>query len=207
MGEAAGTTVAAGVATVIVEVHVVVTAIIVTGAVEEIDAAAEEIVRRHGEVVGGGVEIEIDGIKLDVCPATGGIWFDRFELDHFDEAHEANEVLLNLPFDPSIALDREARYRSPKAPDVVMMRQHFGVSQEVHIDICPATGGIWVDRGELERIHRLYPTAEERERAARALAMQVMADKIAEQRERREQISALGRVLRWLSPSYHRSSR
>lgn len=159
------------------------------------------------------VEIEVAGVKLDVCPATGGIWFDRFEMDRFDEAHEAQETLLNLPYDPSIVVDTQARRRSPKAPSVVMMRQGFGANREIEIDVCPATGGIWLDRGELQRIHSLYPTAADRKKAAQQLAATVMAEKIAAKREEEREdpvhsgLQAFARALRWLSPTYHRSQR
>ena len=159
------------------------------------------------------VEIEVGGVKLDVCPATGGIWFDRFELDRFDEAHEAQAELLELPYDPSIVVDTTQRRRSPKAPEVVMMRQGFGADREIEIDVCPATGGIWLDRGELERIHALYPTAEDRKRAASRVAVAALSQRVAEQRvtEREDGMQTglrgLASILQWLSPSYYRRHR
>lgn len=151
------------------------------------------------------LEIEVCGVKVDYCPATGGVWFDQYELDHFDEAHEPADALLELPYDPSIEVDHRARRPSPRHPDVVMLRHFFGPEQAVEVDVCPQCGGIWLDRGELDKIRELYPNAEDRERAASAAAAQWFNESFAEERSEnariRQRADTFGHLLRFLRPS------
>ena len=34
-------------------------------------------------------EIEIDGVKIDISESCGGVWFDNFELEKFDNVDKA----------------------------------------------------------------------------------------------------------------------
>ena len=151
------------------------------------------------------LEIEVYGVKVDYCPATGGVWFDQYELDHFDEAHEPAEALLDLPYDPSVTVDHSARRRSPRHPDVVMLRHPFGPKGEIEVDVCPQCGGIWLDRGELQKIRELYPNAEDREKSASVAAVQWFNDNLQEERAEdaklRSRADSFGRVLGFLTLS------
>ena len=57
-------------------------------------------------------ERTVDGVTVDVCDGgCGGLWFDKGELDHFDEPHEsAGSQLLAVKRDPACEVDRDARY-------------------------------------------------------------------------------------------------
>ena len=42
-------------------------------------------------------EVQVGSLLVDVCQGgCGGIWFDAFELQRMDEAHEPGEPLLDL---------------------------------------------------------------------------------------------------------------
>lgn len=125
-------------------------------------------------------EVTINGVELNISPACGGIWFDNWELEKFDEVHEtAGDELLELVekySKPGVDLP-EQRLKSPRAEGVVMMRRFFGTKRKVEIDECPATGGIWLDAGELAAIRSTYPTEAERKAAAGAFVSEMLASK------------------------------
>lgn len=110
--------------------------------------------------------IYINNVELDICPKTGGIWFDRFEIKKFDEVHEdLRELLLALPkqvIKPDIITQR----RSPKHPEAIMQQQAYGpkgAGGVLSVDICPISAGIWLDYLEIEKIRALYPKESDRE--------------------------------------------
>lgn len=84
---------------------------------------------------------------MDRCPRCGGVWLDPDEVFAFsaDPAHLRYEILEN------IEKAKETPYRSPKtgAPmaSVPLFRGHM------NIDVCPDTGGIWLDKGELDKLY------------------------------------------------------
>lgn len=113
-------------------------------------------------------EVEINGVKVDISTGCGGIWFDNFELEKFDEKNEsAGEKLIAASkkyLDTNV--DTSARLQSPKNPDVTMMRHFFSVREKIEIDECPETGGIWLDPGELKKIRDLFTSEEAKNEAA-----------------------------------------
>ncbi len=116
------------------------------------------------------LEVDINGIKIDISTGCGGIWFDNFELQKFDEPFEsAGEALIEASAKyADSSIDTAARLQSPRHPDVTMMRHSFSVKQQVQIDECPQCGGIWLDPGELETIRGLFPSEEAKNAAADA---------------------------------------
>ena len=108
----------------------------------------------------------IDGVQLDVCDGgCGGIWFDWFELQKFDEPHEHAGELLEVSWDESVQTNHSEPFYCPRCEDTVMMRHFFSVKHEVEVDECPGCGGIWLDHGELEKIRAQFTTEEERRTA------------------------------------------
>ncbi len=108
---------------------------------------------RHGEVA------------VDYCAECGGIWFDGGEL----------ERVLGTGVRLSEHLDgRPSRSSSRTCPNGHgPMRLHTATAdRRVVADACPACHGVWVDRGELRRVHARSPArdpiAEERVEALEA---------------------------------------
>lgn len=110
--------------------------------------------------------VKVGGITVDVSKGCGGVFFDRFELEKFDEQHEVRgEVLaahLQQFYNPSIS-DRE-RIDCPKCDDSPMRRYYYSPKRQIEIDECVTCGGIWFDTGELEALRKLFPTQEDRRR-------------------------------------------
>ena len=63
--------------------------------------------------------VGVGDITVDVCEnGCGGIWFDQFELQKVDEAHEsAGEKLLHIKRDSGASVDPNARLNCPKCDE------------------------------------------------------------------------------------------
>ena len=123
-------------------------------------------------------EVEIDGIKVDLSEGCGGVWFDAFELTKFDEVHETagDELAALMRQYRSDDIDHSARLRSPRHPEVVMMRRYYSPARHIEIDECPQSGGIWLDAGELCQLRELFPTDAERKAAVQSYVTEALSD-------------------------------
>jgi len=150
------------------------------------------------------------GVAVDLCPACGGAWFDRFELDRVDDAADEGgralvERLAELGGPDAPAATDGARLASPVDPSVVMMRRFADPEGAIEIDECPVSGGIWLDAGELAAIRRRFPDAAAREEAARLVIERVMSCPDFHAARAREHAEAartnrVARLLRWIVP-------
>lgn len=150
-------------------------------------------------------EIEVGGVKVDISESCGGVWFDNFELVKFDEVHESAgaELVELMAKYKNTDIDLEPRLNSPKHPEVVMMRQYYSPAQRIEIDICPKSGGVWLDPGELAYLRLLYPTEADREAATNKFFEEIMPafQKDIDTEEKRLTEKEGGRILkmlRWL---------
>jgi uncharacterized protein len=150
------------------------------------------------------VEVEIDGILVDVSTGCGGVWFDNFELKKFDEQHEqaGQELLKVLEQYHQPVADLDRRLHCPKDKDIVMMRRFFSIKRSVSIDECPACGGIWLDPGELAEVRNLYKTEAEREEAGRKFIAELaessgLKQMAAENEARADSARRFGDMLGW----------
>ncbi|MBN1586097.1 MAG: zf-TFIIB domain-containing protein [Candidatus Omnitrophica bacterium] len=156
-------------------------------------------------------EIEVGGLRVHLSEGCGGIWFDKWELEKFDEPHEeAGQELLELMAKyQKQDIDLEQRLRSPRDPNVTMMRRFWSVKQQVEIDECPATGGIWLDAGELARIREMFSTEDERRSAGKAFIKGMLENSaaVAEARGQSEEAGQKARrfanMFKFICPSYY----
>lgn len=153
-------------------------------------------------------EVEIDGVKVDISEACGGVWFDNYELKKFDEVHEsAGEKLAELMKKyKSDTIDLNKRLNSPRHPEVVMMRRYYSSKRQIQIDECPRCGGIWLDAGELTQLRELFPTEQERIDAGKKFIEEVyqelqLDDKIKESGAKAQKAQKFASIFRWLCPS------
>ena len=91
--------------------------------------------------------LELEGIEIDYCPLTNGIWLDSGELELlFDERKAADDLMASFQPDAS---NREKKVRCPicnKKMEKVL------VDGKVVIDRCFKGHGLWFDEGELLQI-------------------------------------------------------
>jgi len=82
------------------------------------------------------------GVLVDHCPQCQGVWCDRGELERMLEVVAER---LDVP--------RHAKLSSRKCPRCsVRLRAISYRGTFVAVDACPQCAGIWLDRGELQRI-------------------------------------------------------
>jgi len=154
-------------------------------------------------------KMTVGNVVVDVCQrGCGGIWFDNFEIEKFDEPHEsAGEQLLDIERDESIVVDRIKRFNCPKCSDIVMMRHFFSVKKQVEVDECPGCGGFWLDAGELGKIRSLFDTEEERHKAAEEYFSEVFGGELAamgaEDQAKFNKVRKIANMFRFVCPSYY----
>jgi Zn-finger nucleic acid-binding protein len=114
------------------------------------------------------IPLAVGRVVVDVCHhGCGGIWFDHFELQRFDEHHEGEgKTLAHVERDPAVTRDPARRLHCPRCREVVLRKHFFSVKQQVEVDSCPGCGGYWLDHGELALVRSEFATAEARRRAA-----------------------------------------
>ena len=154
-------------------------------------------------------EINIDGVCVDVCRrGCGGVWFDRFELQKMDEAHEqVGERLLDIEVHEALQVDHSRKRKCPKCADLVLMRHFFTPKREIEVDECPGCAGIWIDRGELQKIRDQFETEEDRDKATRQYLEEEFSDEFEEIRqeseERLDKARKFARLFRFICPTYY----
>jgi Zn-finger nucleic acid-binding protein len=155
-------------------------------------------------------EIDINGILVDICEECGGVWFDNQELKKFDEQHEKTGDKLSelMSKYQKGNIDFSQRLKSPKQPDVIMLRHFYSPAKQVTIDVCPATGGIWLDAGELAKMREMYPTEADRQKAGDELVKNVFNSpefiKASENNEANlKKARDIAHVFRFICPSYY----
>lgn len=115
-------------------------------------------------------QVAVGRVIVDVChQGCGGIWFDHFELQKFDEHHEGEGKMLSQAVErhPEISRDPKQRLRCPRCQNMVLRQHFFSVKQQVEVDSCPGCGGYWLDFGELDLIRSEFATARARDEAAK----------------------------------------
>ncbi|MCM8801175.1 MAG: M48 family metalloprotease [Candidatus Omnitrophica bacterium] len=124
------------------------------------------------------------GVEVDYCKECGGIWLDKGEIYYFTKTpaylkHNIEEALKNQRISEKI---------SPKTKQPLVSITLFDT---LIVEFCPKTGGIWLDKGELEKL----PSIEKK-------SLDITLDKkieieerveidIEEERKRKERISAI----------------
>jgi Zn-finger nucleic acid-binding protein len=90
-----------------------------------------------------------DGVELDYCPVTKGIGFDAGEFSVLTLLAE------DIPaFETAVSDAAETPYPSPMGTQN-FKEVRFDPDHDVRIDVCLESGGIWLDRGELEKLQAI----------------------------------------------------
>jgi len=112
--------------------------------------------------------LDYEGVHLETCDSCHGEWLDAEELKHVIEAREQRfskeerQVIANTTsitgVDCRIA-DRDLH--CPKC-DGKTDAINYGGDTGIIIDKCTECGGIWLDKGELEKIQMLVEAWEQK---------------------------------------------
>ena len=85
------------------------------------------------------------GVEVDTCPSCGGVWLDKGEIFYF----AAKPKVLTAEINKARALAKPGDLVSPKTGKAMDRLMLF---DEVEIDQCPDSKGLWLDRGEMRQI-------------------------------------------------------
>ncbi len=148
----------------------------------------------------------VSDISVDACiGGCGGIWFDQYELNKFDETTDRDgTALLDIPRDINWAPPADAPLRDcPRCADETKMHQHFtSVKRTIEMDECPQCGGIFLDGGEIAALREEFATHAERDAAANAEFDKTISSMLgtmkAESQKEQEQVKKVGHALRFL---------
>jgi Zn-finger nucleic acid-binding protein len=96
-------------------------------------------------------EIEPE-LSVYLCPQSGGVWIPLDSYLQWKEQHPnaANPVAENNP--PALAEDSKQRALLCPESGRLLLRYRVGRGLQFHVDQSPATGGIWLDKGEWEAL-------------------------------------------------------
>lgn len=100
-----------------------------------------------------------EGVEIETCPTCEGEWLDKSELQTIVRTVERTFTPEELE-----ALDRvtgratrrstppERLLRCPKCPEQDLQPFNYATTTGIILDRCPACGGLWFDRHELEMV-------------------------------------------------------
>lgn len=94
-------------------------------------------------------EIE-SGLSAYECPFSGGLWIPLQSYLTWKERHPHGTGAAND--DPAPAVPDDSKQRALICPESgrLLLRYRVGHGLKFHVDRSPATGGVWLDKGEWE---------------------------------------------------------
>jgi len=104
------------------------------------------------------LESEVD---VEICPICGGIWLSENEIAalqtaHARDRHDDEDDLEPVRAAYEMAADeQQAPGPCPICGDPLVHKEYAYTSQVV-VDTCPNGHGLWLNRGELERLERFF---------------------------------------------------
>ena len=94
----------------------------------------------------------VPGLVVYECPKSGGLWIPLQSFLAWKAQHPQEPG--TLPKDYTPALQDDSRQPALICPESgrVLIRYRVGHGLQFHIDRSPATGGVWLDKGEWEAL-------------------------------------------------------
>ncbi len=71
----------------------------------------------------------------------------------------------------TVKIDHDLLLKNPRSPEIELVRRYYSPKEQIEIDECSITGGIWIDGGDLRQIRGRFPSEEDRRRAYRDFAI------------------------------------
>jgi Zn-dependent protease with chaperone function/Zn-finger nucleic acid-binding protein len=85
------------------------------------------------------------GVEIESCPDCGGIWLDRDKIYHFTKI----PTYLRTKLAEALAVAKPSERRSPSSGEPMVELVLF--DDEVRVDYCVQSQGIWFDKEEIEK--------------------------------------------------------
>lgn len=98
--------------------------------------------------------VTTDSVMVDICDSgCGGIWFDKSELDRFENpAVFLPPQLFRVLPNSIVAIDRNKSRNCPRCLNQVLHEQLKNETLGIEVDSCLSCGGVWLDLGEINSI-------------------------------------------------------
>lgn len=113
----------------------------------------------HPDVTMQLVEIE-PGLQVYTCPKSGGIWIPLQNFLEWKEHRKDFGSPLPPGYVAQIADDSHSRILICPESGRLLLRYRVGHGLNFHVDRSPATGGVWLDKGEWEALRNIGLHAE-----------------------------------------------
>jgi Zn-finger nucleic acid-binding protein len=112
------------------------------------------------------------GLDVYECPISGGIWIPL--QSYLEWKGRREPTAREVPTDSKVTLADETRHHAMICPESgrLLIRYRVGHGLPFHLDRSPATGGVWLDRGEWEalktkglhvQLHLIFTSSYQRE--------------------------------------------
>ncbi|HUO85389.1 MAG TPA: zf-TFIIB domain-containing protein [Thermoanaerobaculia bacterium] len=118
---------------------------------------------------------EIHEVVVQVCPADGGMYLAKGELNKVADETAGDLEYSTLDLDSFEHADDSPPARCPRDPDVVMQKVEFVIETNIILDHCPRCHGFWLDGGELVRINEEVRNLNEADRQVPDRALETFA--------------------------------
>ncbi len=89
------------------------------------------------------MEVFGPNILIDICPNCHGIWLDQGELKKIIKNKKLTDYLTK-----EIGTQSKSKLVCPRCGGLMDLES----ADEVEIDVCLSCNGVWLDRGELDRL-------------------------------------------------------
>jgi Zn-finger nucleic acid-binding protein len=93
-------------------------------------------------------------LTVDQCPQCGGLWLDSGELINLFKLGDF--YIKNLDTSEKHPVTIKKEQRECPVCHVVLQLMKNNKAPDVKIDRCPSCKGVWLDRGELFKLGKLY---------------------------------------------------
>jgi Zn-finger nucleic acid-binding protein len=123
------------------------------------------------------------GVTIDVCPACAGIWFDEGELARLNQLDDEILPRIDALYQPQVTSYDPPWERLCPDCQKPLRPYNYLYTSNIRLDTCEQCGGVWVDNGELEVMHRVLQDARTAEVPPEAKAQIALAEIETEHRE------------------------
>lgn len=107
---------------------------------------------------------KIEDIEVDVCFTCEGIWFDAGELEEVIKRDAHDYTMIDVGKEDYDGLELKELHdqldvkpgKCPRCGELMLQSQYGKSSHTVHVDMCPAGHGIWLDGGEIHNLRKRH---------------------------------------------------
>lgn len=98
------------------------------------------------------IVLELDQVEVDFCVVCNGLWLDGGELELLLLSVTKKEELLSF-----FSVDENFKEKLRKCPicSKKMQKAFYGQADKVCVDKCQSGHGVWLDKGELDKILKI----------------------------------------------------